>query len=32
MVTLHLAGKLTLGRSLDDLLVAPPLRMLLGVG
>jgi len=27
MVTLHLAGKLTLGISLDDLLRAPPLRI-----
>jgi hypothetical protein len=29
---LHLAGKLTLGRSLDDLLAAPPLRILVGGG
>lgn len=27
MVTLHLAGKLTLGASLQDLLSAPPLRL-----
>jgi len=32
MVTLHLAGKLTLGRSLDDLLAAPPLRILAAEG
>jgi AcrR family transcriptional regulator len=32
MVSLHLAGKLTLGRSLDDLLLAPPLRLLVAEG
>ncbi|HEX7669078.1 MAG TPA: TetR/AcrR family transcriptional regulator [Polyangiaceae bacterium] len=29
MVSLHLAGKLTLGRPLEELLASPPLRMLL---
>jgi AcrR family transcriptional regulator len=32
MVSLHLAGKLTLGCSLEDLLVAPPLRLLVAEG
>lgn len=32
MVTLHLAGKLTLGRSLEELLAAPPLRLLVAEG
>ncbi|HVU00429.1 MAG TPA: TetR/AcrR family transcriptional regulator [Polyangiaceae bacterium] len=30
MVSLHLAGKLTVGRTLEELLHAPPLRFLLG--
>lgn len=32
MVSLHLAGKLTLGCSLDELLLAPPLRLLVTEG
>jgi AcrR family transcriptional regulator len=30
MVSLHLAGKLTLGATLDDLLAAPPLQIVTG--
>jgi len=32
IVSLHLAGKLTMGRALDELLASPPVRFLVGAG